>query len=93
MIVKTQLATKDVPFGVITILNVKNVSTIELIYKESYEEYLKLISDEKLQKIKSTWNKNYYNSSMTNFGMSLLLYQNSFWQSEFKNVLFLPIKA
>lgn len=89
MIVKTQLATKDVPFGVITILNVKNVSTIELIYKESYEEYLKLISDEKLQKIKSTWKKNYYNSSMTNFGMSLLLYQNSFCQSEFKNELFL----
>lgn len=88
MIVKTQLATNDLPFGIITVLNVKNISTVESIYNEAYEEYLGIVSKERLLKIKSLWKKNYYNNSMTNFGMTLLLCKNIFNQKDFKTELF-----
>lgn len=73
MLVRYQPYSVDVPFGTVTVLNLKNVSTLESIYLEAYDNYAQQIDDDKIMQIKAGWIKKQLSGSQTNNGIALLI--------------------
>ncbi|MGN0739234.1 MAG: insulinase family protein [Treponema sp.] len=73
MIVMKEGASKSVPYAVITILNVKDISTVESVLKTALDEYTADLTEDSLLRIKSLWIKEALAPTATNLGTCLLL--------------------
>lgn len=73
MIVMKDGASKSLPYAVITVLNVKDVATVEGVLKTAFDEYTRDLTEESLLRIKSLWIKEFLSPTESNRGTCLLL--------------------
>lgn len=72
--VRVQGAESEMPFGILTIYNVKNVSVIEQYYKEALEEYINDGEANSIKRAKNNWIKKSLDGTLSNYGSCMLLY-------------------
>ena len=73
MIVMNQACDSNIPFAQITILNVKNSTTVEDIFSKAFFEYKENLDEQTVKRIKANWIKKYLSRLQTNNGTSLAI--------------------
>uniref|UniRef100_UPI00298E2935 insulinase family protein n=1 Tax=Treponema sp. TaxID=166 RepID=UPI00298E2935 len=78
VIVKVQVERGEVPFAVLTFLNVKKVSSIENVYQQALKDYAELLSEQSCASAIELWIKNELEDTLTNRGMCFLMSRGIF---------------
>lgn len=84
VVVRAEGAGPDMPFGILTIYNVKSVSVIENIYKEALSEYFDAGEENFIKSARLNWIKTKLAGTTSNYGECMLLreyceYNESGW--------------
>lgn len=73
VVVRAEGAGPEMPFGILTIYNVKGISVIEQKYKEALVEYINAGGENSIKRAKNNWIKTSLEGTLTNYGSCMLL--------------------
>lgn len=73
VIVRVEGAGPDMPFGILTIYNVKSVSIIEKTYKDALVEYINAGRENSIESAKLNWIMTQFDGTVSDYGACMLL--------------------